>query len=172
MTLCKISYQDPGRMKEKHWFDSLQKQISFFSNPKRPKWQWEPPNPCSVGVGVLPPGVRRPRRETNHSPPSSTESMKKRNSAGSLHGVQSLAIYSGVSPASCYLCWLPTTAWSVHSNLTRSWSTYHELVLIFSVGELGVFLSFLIVLLAVDCNSSFLNTFIMPSAYLFKHNTL
>jgi hypothetical protein len=96
----KISYQDLGRMKVEHCFDSLQKQNKFFPpNPKRPNRLWEPPNSRSVGAGVLPPGVRRPRREADHLPPSRTESRKKRNFAPSFHGVHSPPIYNELLPS-------------------------------------------------------------------------
>jgi len=99
MELRNISYQDTGRMKLEHWFDSLHKQISFFPpNPKRPNRLWELPNSRSVGARVLPPGVRRPRREADHSPPSGTESRKRRNFASSFHGLHSLPIYNELSP--------------------------------------------------------------------------
>jgi len=99
MELRNISYQDTGRMKLEHWFDSLQKQISFFPpKPKRPNRLWEPPNSRSVGAGVLPPGVRRPRREADHSLASRTESWKRRNFASSFHGVHNLPMYNELSP--------------------------------------------------------------------------
>jgi len=44
--------------------------------------------------------------------------------------------------------------------------------MIFSVGELGVFPSFLIAFLAVDYNSFLLITFILPSEYSVQDNIL
>jgi len=94
MEFRNILYQDTGRMKLEHWFDSPQKQNKFppSLNPKLPNRMWEPPNSRSVGAGVLPPAVRRPRREADHSPASRTESRKKRIFATSSHGVHSLAV--------------------------------------------------------------------------------
>jgi hypothetical protein len=81
------------------WFPAKAKLSFLFSpNPKRPNRLWEPPNSRSVGAGVLPPGVRRPRREADHSPPSRTESRKKWNFAPSFHGVHNPAIYNELSP--------------------------------------------------------------------------
>ena len=119
MELRNISYQDTGRMKLERWFDSLQKQISSPPpNSERPNRLWEPPNSRSVGAGVLPPGIRRPRREADHSPPSRTESKKKRNFAASFHGVHSLAIYELSPPRAASVGCSRLPAFSVHSNLT------------------------------------------------------
>jgi len=153
-----------------HWFASLQKQIRCFpTNPKRPNRLWEPPHSRSVGAGA---GVRRPRREVDHSPPSRTESRKRRNFGSSFHGVRSLPTYNELSTLVLLLL-------AAHDCLIIAFQPKpgpgplnHELVMIFSVGELGVFPSFLIAFLAVDYNSLFLSTFILPSVYSIQHPTL
>jgi hypothetical protein len=46
----------------------------FFSIPQRTDWLWGPPNLLSDGYrGALYLVVKRPGRETDHSPPSSVE---------------------------------------------------------------------------------------------------
>jgi hypothetical protein len=49
----------------------------IFSSPRHPDWPWGPPNLLSNGYwGALSPGVKRPRREADHSPPASVEVKK------------------------------------------------------------------------------------------------
>jgi hypothetical protein len=46
----------------------------FFSSPPRPERFWSPPSLLSNGYReALPLGAKGPRREANHSPPSSAE---------------------------------------------------------------------------------------------------
>jgi hypothetical protein len=46
----------------------------IFSSPRRPGRLWGPPNLLSNGYrGALSPGVKRPGREADHSPPASAE---------------------------------------------------------------------------------------------------
>jgi hypothetical protein len=49
----------------------------IFTSPNRPHRLWGPPNLLSKGYGgALSPGVRRPGREVDHSPPTSAEIKK------------------------------------------------------------------------------------------------
>ena len=43
----------------------------FFSSPKRPDLLWAPPSILLTGYRNSFPGIKRPGREVNHSPPSS-----------------------------------------------------------------------------------------------------
>jgi hypothetical protein len=45
----------------------------FFSSPKRPDGLWGPPSLLFNGYRGFFPGVKRPGRQINHSPPSSAE---------------------------------------------------------------------------------------------------
>jgi hypothetical protein len=48
----------------------------IFSSPRRPDWLW---GLLSNGYrGLFPPGVKRPWREADHSPPASAEVKKTR----------------------------------------------------------------------------------------------
>jgi amino acid transporter len=46
---------------------------NFFSSPPRPERLWGPPSLLRNGYQGLSLGVKRPGRESNHSPPSSAE---------------------------------------------------------------------------------------------------
>jgi hypothetical protein len=49
----------------------------IFSFPNRPDRLWDPPNLlCNEYRGLLYPGVKRPGREVDHSPPTSAEVKK------------------------------------------------------------------------------------------------
>jgi hypothetical protein len=49
----------------------------IFSSPNHPDWFWGPPSLLSMWVlGALTPGVKRPEREADHSPPTSAEVKK------------------------------------------------------------------------------------------------
>jgi hypothetical protein len=48
----------------------------IFSSPRRPDRLWGPPNLLSKGTGSYAPGVKRPKRESDHSPPASAEVQK------------------------------------------------------------------------------------------------
>jgi hypothetical protein len=48
----------------------------IFSSPRRPDRIWGPPNLVSNGYRGMSPGVKRPGREADHSPPTSAEVKK------------------------------------------------------------------------------------------------
>jgi hypothetical protein len=58
-------------------FDSQQGQ-RCFSSAQCPKWFWPLPNLLSSGYGVIFYGVKRPGRESNHSPPSTSHAKNER----------------------------------------------------------------------------------------------
>jgi len=82
-------------------FDSRQRQeIFLFSKTFKPALKpthlptpWVPGavSPGAVSPGALPPGAKQPRREVNHSPPSSAEARNERSYTSAppirLHGV-------------------------------------------------------------------------------------
>jgi hypothetical protein len=45
----------------------------IFTSPRHPDRLWGPPNLYPLGTGALSPGVKRPGREADHSPPTSVE---------------------------------------------------------------------------------------------------
>jgi hypothetical protein len=45
----------------------------IFSSPRRPDWFWGPPSLLSNGYWKFSPGIKRPGREADHSPPTSAE---------------------------------------------------------------------------------------------------
>jgi hypothetical protein len=67
-----------------YWLDKKEVGVRFpvgsiiFSFPRRPDWLWGPPSLlCNGYAGALSPGLKRPGREADHSPPSSTEVRKR-----------------------------------------------------------------------------------------------
>jgi hypothetical protein len=76
-----VNHQEPGQLS---WYiDRLRldgrgsipsKGKAFFSTPQRPDRFWGPLNLLFNGYrGTLSPGVKRPERETDHSPPTNAE---------------------------------------------------------------------------------------------------
>jgi hypothetical protein len=48
----------------------------IFSSPRRPDWHWGLPSPYTMGARGFFPGVKRPGREADHSPPIIAEVKK------------------------------------------------------------------------------------------------
>jgi hypothetical protein len=81
----------------------------ILSSPRRPDRLWGPPSLLSNWYrGLLPRGVKRPRRKADHSPPISVEVIHGWVFASTpqyhLCEVLRLKCYRNFSPVSCMLC--------------------------------------------------------------------
>jgi hypothetical protein len=76
---------------------SLLKPRSFFSSPPpRPDRPGSRPASCPMGTDGPFPGVRRPEREADHSPPSSADVKNASNCRGALLSAGTTSLIEGV----------------------------------------------------------------------------
>jgi hypothetical protein len=94
----------------------------IFSSPRRPDRLWGPPNLLSNGYrGALSPGVKRPGRYADHSPPANAEVKKMLIYTFSPPSLQPVAIPTALSRV---LLLLYTPLKSSLENITIPVSTY------------------------------------------------